>query len=101
MRTYCKVLTLYATRNRNSVVSIATGYGLDDGGVGVRVPVGSRIFSSPSSRPALGSTQLPTELVPASYFPGNKAEDDHSPPESGEVKKMWTSPIRLHGILLN
>jgi hypothetical protein len=26
---------------------IATGYGLEDGGVGVWVPVGSRIFSSP------------------------------------------------------
>jgi hypothetical protein len=33
--------------SRNSVVGIATGYGLDDRGVGVRVPVGSRIFSSP------------------------------------------------------
>jgi hypothetical protein len=32
---------------RNSVVGIATGYGLDDRGVEVRVPVGSRIFSSP------------------------------------------------------
>jgi hypothetical protein len=30
----------------DSVVSISTGYGLDDQGVGVRVPVGSRIFSS-------------------------------------------------------
>jgi hypothetical protein len=30
-----------------SSVGIATGYGLDDGGVGVRVPVGSRISSSP------------------------------------------------------
>jgi hypothetical protein len=29
-----------------SVVGIATGYGLDDRVVGVRVPVGSRIFSS-------------------------------------------------------
>jgi hypothetical protein len=29
-----------------SIVGIATGYRLDDGGVGVRVPVGSRIFSS-------------------------------------------------------
>jgi hypothetical protein len=28
-------------------VGIATGYGLDDRGVGVRVPVGSSIFSSP------------------------------------------------------
>jgi hypothetical protein len=31
----------------DSVVSIATGYGLEYRGVGVRVPVGSRIFSSP------------------------------------------------------
>jgi hypothetical protein len=29
-----------------TVVSIATGYGLDDRGVGVRVPVGTRIFTS-------------------------------------------------------
>jgi hypothetical protein len=28
-------------------VGIETSYGLDDRGVGVRVPVGSRIFSSP------------------------------------------------------
>jgi hypothetical protein len=34
-------------RSRDSSVGIATGYGLDDRGVGVRVPVGSRIFSSP------------------------------------------------------
>jgi hypothetical protein len=33
--------------SRDSVVGIATGYGLDDRGVGVRVPVGSRIFPSP------------------------------------------------------
>jgi hypothetical protein len=32
-----------------SVVGIATGYGLDDQGVGVRVPVGARIFTSPCS----------------------------------------------------
>jgi hypothetical protein len=30
----------------DSVVGIATSYGLDDRGVGVRVPVWSRIFSS-------------------------------------------------------
>jgi hypothetical protein len=33
--------------SRESAVGIATGYGLDDQGVGVRVPLGSRIFSSP------------------------------------------------------
>jgi hypothetical protein len=32
---------------RDSIVGLATGYGLDDRGVGVRVPLGSRIFSSP------------------------------------------------------
>jgi hypothetical protein len=32
----------------DSVVGIATGYGLDARGVLVRVPVGSRILSSPS-----------------------------------------------------
>jgi cell division protein FtsX len=34
--------------NRDSVVGTATGYWLEDREVGVRVPVGSRIFSSPS-----------------------------------------------------
>jgi hypothetical protein len=34
-------------RQMSSVVGIATGYGLDDRGVELRVPVGSRIFSSP------------------------------------------------------
>jgi hypothetical protein len=31
----------------DSAVGIVTGYGLDDRGVGVRVPVGARIFTSP------------------------------------------------------
>jgi hypothetical protein len=38
---------LQSVRSRDSAVGIATGYGLDDLGVGVRVPVGSRIFCSP------------------------------------------------------
>jgi hypothetical protein len=40
-----KILYLLVLRNksRDNVVGIATGYGLDDLGVGVRVPVGSRI----------------------------------------------------------
>jgi hypothetical protein len=33
--------------SRDSVVGIATGYGLDDREVGVRVAIGFRIFSSP------------------------------------------------------
>jgi hypothetical protein len=40
-------MATYVYRNsRNSVVGIATSYGLDDRGVGVRVPVVSRILSS-------------------------------------------------------
>jgi hypothetical protein len=33
--------------SQDSPVGIATAYGLDDRGVGVKVPVGSRIFTSP------------------------------------------------------
>jgi hypothetical protein len=40
-------IVLNHCRSLDSVVGIATVYGLDDRGVGVRVPVGSRIFSSP------------------------------------------------------
>jgi hypothetical protein len=34
------------SQSRDSAVGIATGYGLDDGGIGVQVPVESKIFSS-------------------------------------------------------
>jgi hypothetical protein len=54
-RNYEKLLLLkpkYAAisdmiRSQDSAFGIATGYGLDDQGVGAQVPVGSRIFSSP------------------------------------------------------
>jgi hypothetical protein len=64
-----------------SEVGTATGYGLDDRGVGVRVPVGSRIFSSSRRPDRLGT------LSPVVKRPG--CEADHSPPASAEVKKMW------------
>jgi hypothetical protein len=46
-------------------VGITNGYGLDDGGIGVRVPVRSRIFSS-LRRPegTLGSIQPHMQWVP-------------------------------------
>jgi hypothetical protein len=40
-------LSMSTQIRRNNAVGIATSYGLDYRGVGVRVPVGSRIFSSP------------------------------------------------------
>jgi hypothetical protein len=46
--------------SRGSVFDIATGYGLGDRGVEVRVPVGQKNFLfSTSSRRALGPTQPP------------------------------------------
>jgi hypothetical protein len=76
----------------DSVVGIATGYGLNDRGVGVRVPVGSRIlFFSTSSRPALGSAQPPIQWVPRALSQGVRwqvREADRSPPTSAEVKKI-------------
>jgi hypothetical protein len=52
------------------LVGIATGYGLDDGGAGVRVPVGLRIFFSPLSPDRLWG---PPNLLSNGYrglFPG-------------------------------
>jgi hypothetical protein len=67
------------------VVDIATDYGLDDRGVGVRVPVGPRIIST-SSRPPI--QWVPGALSQEVKWPGREA--GHSPPASAEVKKMWT-----------
>jgi hypothetical protein len=74
-------------------VGIATGYRLDDQGVGVRVQVGVRIFFfSMSSRPVLVSTQHPIQWEPGALSlwvkrPGREA--DHSTPTSAEIKKTW------------
>jgi hypothetical protein len=77
----------------DSVVGIATGYGLDDRGVGVREPgrVKNFLFSK-SSRPALEFTQPYIKSVPGALSAGVKRprrEADHSPPASSEVKKIW------------
>jgi hypothetical protein len=45
------------SRSQDSVVGIATGYGLDDQGNGVRVPVGTRFFFPPAFKLVMGHTQ--------------------------------------------
>jgi hypothetical protein len=92
--------------SQDSIVDIATGYGLDDRRVGVQVLVRARIFSI-SSRLALVPSQPPIQWVPGALSWGVKqpgCEADHSPPTSAKVKNVDLyvhSPIHLHGILLN
>jgi hypothetical protein len=78
--------------SQDSAVGIATCYGLDDRGVGVPVPVGSRIFSSLLRPDRLWvCTQLTIQWVPGALSPGvnwSWHESDHSP-TSADVKKMW------------
>jgi hypothetical protein len=65
MRSLDFSIYLILPRNRDSVVGIATAYGLDDRGVGVRVTVGSRIFFSPR-RP--GRLWSPSSLLSNGYL---------------------------------
>jgi hypothetical protein len=78
----------------DSVVGIATGYRLDRR-VGVRVLVGSRIFSPPRRPDRLwGPPSLLSNDYQGALSPGVKRqwrEADHSPPASAEVKKMCGS----------
>jgi hypothetical protein len=75
-----------------SVVGIATGYGLDDRGVGVRVPVGSRISFLRVVQTGSGAHPTSYPMVPRDLSPGVKRpgrETYHSPQTSAELKKRW------------
>jgi hypothetical protein len=86
-----------STISRDSAVGTETGYGLDDRGVRVRVPVRASIFSSPRRPDRFCS---PPSLLSNGYrglFPREvkrpESEADHSPATSAEVKKtcIYTS----------
>jgi hypothetical protein len=62
---------MYLFRSRDSAVGIVIDYRLCDPGVGVRVPIGSLIFSG-SYRLDLGPTEPPTYWVLGSLSPAVK-----------------------------
>jgi hypothetical protein len=76
----------------DNAVGLATDYGHDGQGVGVRVPVELRIFYSPRcpdllwGQPSLLSNGYKDPFCGGAKRPG--PESDHSCPTSAEVKKM-------------
>jgi hypothetical protein len=83
---------LKAHNQRFFSVGIATGYRLDDRGVGVQVPIRSRIFSSPCRPDRLWGPPNLLSMIIGGSFHGVKRprrEADQSPPTSAEVKKTW------------
>jgi hypothetical protein len=78
--------------SQDGAVGIAIGYRLDGQGVGVRVPVGARIFTSPCRPDRLWVHPTSYPMGTKGSFPGVKRpgrEADHSPQTSTEVKKTW------------
>jgi hypothetical protein len=84
---------------QRSLMTTAVGYNIlshwriEDRGIGVWVPVGPRIFSSPRcpdrlwGPPNLLSNGNRGSLSSGVKHPGREA--DNSPPTSADVKKMW------------
>jgi hypothetical protein len=80
-------------RSQNNAVGIATGYGLYVKRSRSSNPGRFKnCLSSTVSKPALGPTQLPIQLVPRVLPPGVRRpgrEAEYSPSTSAQVKKMW------------
>jgi hypothetical protein len=90
---------------RDSIVGIATCYGLD--GSGLEPRCGQEIFTFPHPyKPALGPTQAPIQWVPGILSRVKRPERgfDNPLPTSAEVIKSWhsytsTPLLCLHGVL--
>jgi hypothetical protein len=76
-------------KSRRSSVGIATRYGLDDRGSGVRFPTGLEVFLiSTAPRSALGSSQPPIQWAPMAPSPVVKRpgyEADHLYTSGAEI----------------
>jgi hypothetical protein len=89
-RIYINIYIHLCRTRRDNVVCIATGYWLD--GPSSSLDRVKNFLFTTSSRPALGSTQLPIQWVLGDFSPGVKRpgrEADHSLPASVKVKKLW------------
>jgi hypothetical protein len=93
--------------SRYIAVAIANGYGLDDRGAGVRIPVGSRTFSS-CRADRLWDPPTSCLMGTRGSFPEVKAAGAWSWPFTSNLcpgqenmDLYFHSPIRLHGVLLN
>jgi hypothetical protein len=79
---------MHSLQCRDSLVGIATGYGLDGRGFGVRVQIGARLLSPPRRQDRFwGPTNPLIQWLPDVKRPDR--EDDHSPPSNTEVKNTW------------
>jgi hypothetical protein len=67
------IVCYYGSLSRDSVVGIATGYGLDDRGFGVQVPLGVRIVTSPLVQTGSGVHPTSYPMGTGGSFPGGKA----------------------------
>jgi hypothetical protein len=73
---------------QDSTVGIVTGYGLDNRGVGVRIPGRVKNFLlTTQSRLALGLAQPPIKLYQGVKW--QECQAVHSPSTSAKFKKMW------------
>jgi hypothetical protein len=88
------------TKIRDSLVGLASGYGLDSRG---SIPGKGKIIIlfSTASRPALGTNQPPIQWVPGGFSPGVKWQNREpypSPLSSADVESSGVIPS-LHHVL--
>jgi hypothetical protein len=89
----------FSLMSQDSVVSIATGYGLDDQGVEFEFRWGQNFFLLHFVQTALGAHPASYPIIIGGSLPGVKRtghEAGYSPPSSAEVKNSGAIPPLPH-----